>query len=42
MCSRWTMLETAVFYFSICSKYATYRKSIVEYETECAWMTGTR
>ena len=24
------------------AEYATYRKSIVEYETECAWMTGTR
>lgn len=43
MCSRWTMLGKRRFFTSVyTAEYATYRKSIVEYETECAWMTGTR
>ena len=35
--------ENGGFFSSVyTAEYATYRKSIVEYETECAWMTGTR
>ena len=35
--------ENGGFFTSVyTAEYATYRKSIVEYETECAWMTGTR